>query len=89
MMADSAVSWIPGELGQAPPGDYEKEMTDRGFRAVRASTEVLDSIGRGLVDGDGHGLDSHLAERNTAARVPSQPLWSWRPVSEQLSQHLT
>ncbi|MFI7120150.1 FAD-dependent oxidoreductase [Amycolatopsis sp. NPDC049868] len=32
-------------------GDYEKEMTDRGFRAVRASTEVLDAIGRGLING--------------------------------------
>ncbi|MEV0696917.1 FAD-dependent monooxygenase [Saccharopolyspora sp. NPDC050389] len=32
-------------------GDYEKEMTDRGFDAVRASTEVLESFGRELING--------------------------------------
>nr|WP_157529236.1 FAD-dependent monooxygenase [Kibdelosporangium sp. MJ126-NF4]CEL22487.1 Salicylate hydroxylase [Kibdelosporangium sp. MJ126-NF4] len=32
-------------------GNYEKEMTDRGFHAVRASTDVLDSIGQELING--------------------------------------
>ncbi|WP_020672304.1 FAD-dependent oxidoreductase [Amycolatopsis nigrescens] len=32
-------------------GDYEREMTDRGFQAVRASTDVLDSVAQGLING--------------------------------------